>query len=188
VTFTPPKIDETTTVIDGGRIITGSINANRIATGTLKASMITAGTMSADRISGGTLDFSTITAKNLTVQQTITANDITTGTLEVGKLTFKNNGRSVRSGRVNYIKDLEFSWQRNNSLTIYYDTVSIDGWKTVVEDRQTINGRERRTQVVMLGIGFNCKIYYDTLEFNNGLCVDYSDHTYTTEAPYTEYV
>ena len=62
---TTPVIDETTTVIDGGHIKTGSIDASLITTGTLDASKITVsnlsansiktGTISADMIYGGTL-------------------------------------------------------------------------------------------------------------------------------------
>lgn len=45
VTCTTPQIDETTTVIDGGHITTGSIDAARVTTGTMSAARIKGGTL-----------------------------------------------------------------------------------------------------------------------------------------------
>lgn len=55
VTCTTPQIDNTTTVIDGGHITTGTIDASVVSVTNLNASNITSGTMSASKISGGTL-------------------------------------------------------------------------------------------------------------------------------------
>lgn len=55
VTCTTPQIDQTTTVIDGGHITTGTIDAGVVSVTNLNASNITSGTMSASKISGGTL-------------------------------------------------------------------------------------------------------------------------------------
>lgn len=45
VSCTTPLVDDTTTVIDGGHITTGSIDAGRITTGTMTANRIRGGTM-----------------------------------------------------------------------------------------------------------------------------------------------
>lgn len=197
VYFTDPKIDETTTVIDGGHITTGTIDCNavtvanidasNITTGRLNAELITTGYMSATRISGGYLDFEDITALHLDIGE-ISATNITTGTLEVGNLRFTYNDSSVRSGRVNYIKDLSFSWHYGNSLSISTNTMWVDGDLYLMGGRIQYNGRWYDSPVVALEIGFDCEIEYDTLEFSNGLCVDYTRHSYVTEAPSTTYM
>lgn len=53
VTCTTPQIDNTTTVIDGGHITTGTIDASVVSVTNLNASNITSGTLSANYISGG---------------------------------------------------------------------------------------------------------------------------------------
>ncbi len=55
VTCTTPQIDNTTTVIDGGHITTGTIDAGVVNVTNLDASNITTGTLSADYIRGGSL-------------------------------------------------------------------------------------------------------------------------------------
>lgn len=55
ITCTTPQIDNTTTVIDGGHITTGTIDAGVVNVTNINASNITSGTMSANKISGGTL-------------------------------------------------------------------------------------------------------------------------------------
>lgn len=55
VTCTTPQIDQTTTVIDGGHITTGTIDAGVVNVTNINASNITSGELSANRISGGTL-------------------------------------------------------------------------------------------------------------------------------------
>jgi hypothetical protein len=56
VTCTTPQIDNTTTVIDGGHITTGTIDASVVNVTNLDASNITTGTLSADYIKGGVLE------------------------------------------------------------------------------------------------------------------------------------
>ena len=55
VSCTTPQIDLTTTVIDGGHITTGTIDASVVSVTNLNASNITSGTISANKISGGIL-------------------------------------------------------------------------------------------------------------------------------------
>lgn len=86
VTCTAPIKDDTTTVIDGGHITTGSIDASRITTGTLTADVISAHSIGIGKLSGNikngnwNINFSdgTFTIGN------ISANNITTGTLSAG--------------------------------------------------------------------------------------------------------
>lgn len=56
VTCTTPQIDNTTTVIDGGHITTGTIDAGVVNVTNINASNITTGTLSADYIKGGALE------------------------------------------------------------------------------------------------------------------------------------
>ena len=53
VTCTTPQIDQTTTVIDGGHITTGTIDAGVVNVTNLNASNITSGSLSANYIQGG---------------------------------------------------------------------------------------------------------------------------------------
>ena len=71
ITCTTPVKDETTTVIDGGHITTGTIDASRVTVTNLNASNITS----------GTLDASTITVNNLN------ADNITTGSINGQRIT-----------------------------------------------------------------------------------------------------
>ena len=73
---TTPVIDQTTTVIDGGHITTGTIDASKVTVTNLSASNITTGTMSANRISGGSIDATNVDVKNLN------ASKITSGILK----------------------------------------------------------------------------------------------------------
>lgn len=75
-TCTTPVKDQTTTVIDGGHITTGTIdasvvnvtniNASNIETGTLTGVTISGNTISGNTISGGTISGTTITGSTLT--------------------------------------------------------------------------------------------------------------------------
>ena len=90
VTCTTPVIDQTTTVIDGGHITTGTIDARVVNVTNLKASEIKSGYMSADRISGGTIDGTNVNVTNLN------ASNIKSGTLDCSNLTVKNlNAESI---------------------------------------------------------------------------------------------
>lgn len=74
---TTPLIDQTTTVIDGGHITTGTIdasvvnvikmNASNITSGSIDAGTITVTNIDADNISGGTIDGDAVSAKKLTI-------------------------------------------------------------------------------------------------------------------------
>lgn len=59
-TCTTPVIDQTTTVIDGGHITTGTIDASVVNVTNLNASNITSGTLNAINISGSTITGSTL--------------------------------------------------------------------------------------------------------------------------------
>ena len=77
---TAPVIDQTTTVIDGGHITTGTIDAGVVNVTNINASNITSGNMSANYITTGTLD-----AANVNITH-INASNITTGTLSADRV------------------------------------------------------------------------------------------------------
>ena len=60
VTCTTPVKDDTTTVIDGGHITTGTIDASQVTVTNLNASNITSGTLNADRIGAGSITISNV--------------------------------------------------------------------------------------------------------------------------------
>jgi hypothetical protein len=69
-----------TTIISGGKIITGLLTASNITTGTLNASLVTITNLSASAITTGTLNASLVTVTNLN------ATNITTGTMTANKI------------------------------------------------------------------------------------------------------
>ena len=83
VTCSTPVKDDTLTVIDGGHITTGTIDASRATITNINAS----------NISSGTLDGSKATITN------INASNITTGTLDASKATITNiNASNINTG------------------------------------------------------------------------------------------
>ena len=83
VTCSTPVKDDTLTVIDGGHITTGTIDASRATITNINAS----------NISSGTLDGSKATITN------ISASNITTGTLDASKATITNiNASNINTG------------------------------------------------------------------------------------------
>ena len=60
VTCTTPVKDDTTTVIDGGHITTGTIDASQVTVTNINANNITSGTLSADRIGAGSITISNV--------------------------------------------------------------------------------------------------------------------------------
>jgi hypothetical protein len=85
--------DLDSTIISGGKIITGLLTASNIQTGTLDASTITVSNLSASSINTGTLNASLITVSNLS------ASSINTGTLDASTVTVTNlNASSVTAG------------------------------------------------------------------------------------------
>ena len=58
VTCTTPVMDDTTTIIDGGHIVTGTLDANRVNVINLNASNISSGYLEADRIKSGSISVS----------------------------------------------------------------------------------------------------------------------------------
>lgn len=96
VTCTTPQIDQTTTVIDGGHITTGTIDASVVNVTNIKAGNITSGTINAARIGANSIAVSKLTGSisnsgwvlNLTdgtfTIGNISANNISSGTLTLG--------------------------------------------------------------------------------------------------------
>lgn len=82
------------TIIDGGTIKTGSINADLIKTGTLNADLVDVVNLKADNIKSGTIDAKDITVKNLK------ADNITYGTLTCNTSGGSNSGGVKLTGTI----------------------------------------------------------------------------------------
>jgi len=70
-----------TTIISGGKIITGLLTASNIKTGTLDASTVTVSNLSASNITTGTLNFSSISRSSLSVLIQPLVDDLARGIL-----------------------------------------------------------------------------------------------------------
>ena len=67
VTCTTPLKDDTTTIIDGGHITTGTIDASQVSVTNIDASNISTGTLSADRIGANSIDASKINVSSISI-------------------------------------------------------------------------------------------------------------------------
>lgn len=92
-------LDENTTVIDGGSIITNSITANQIAAGSITANEIETGTITATQIASGAITADKLNAANINASNTLT----------IGALDSDTQGAILNSnisvGGRNYILD-----------------------------------------------------------------------------------
>ena len=84
MSYTTVLLDDTTTVIDGGKIITGSVTANQIAANTITATELDADSVKADIIQTTELDAAQITSG------TIDADRINASSLVIGSSTLGN--------------------------------------------------------------------------------------------------
>ena len=88
------------TIIEGGYLKTGLIDASRIDTGTLNADVVDVINLSASNISTGTLDANTISVINLS------ASNIETGTLNTANVTVQSSdGNTTFDGNTITVKD-----------------------------------------------------------------------------------
>lgn len=128
---TTPVIDQTTTVIDGGHITTGTIDASKVTVTNLSASNITTGTMSANRISGGSIDATNVDVKNLN------ASKITSGILKDsgGNFSFELSTGKVAAKKFS-ISSNNFWLKEGGELTSFDNShqtfARIDGSKVYV--------------------------------------------------------
>ena len=107
-TCSTPVIDQTTTVIDGGHITTGTIdagvvnvtniNANNITSGTIDASRITVTGIDADNITGGTIDGDRVEAQELKIKDS-NGNVVATfdSTIKIGRPTLGHSETDYNS-------------------------------------------------------------------------------------------
>lgn len=101
VKFTNLSQVNTATIINGGNITTGTIDASKATITNINATNIKTGNLNANRINGGTLNCNNITVTNLS------ASSITSGTLDASKIAVKNlNADNITSGGlgVKYIR------------------------------------------------------------------------------------
>lgn len=83
---TTPAIDQTTTVIDGGHISTGTIDAGVVNVTNIKAENITSGYLSADLIEGGSITAGKIASGAISTDK-LAANAVTTAKLAADAVT-----------------------------------------------------------------------------------------------------
>lgn len=115
---TTPVIDQTTTVIDGGHITTGTIDASVVSVTNLNASNIKSGTLNASVVSVTNLNASNITSGSLTLGGSKNANgqiiiQNSSGN-QIGK--WDKNGISISSGSINIGSGI-FSVTSDGTLT-----------------------------------------------------------------------
>ena len=123
VTCTTPMRDETTTIIDGGHITTGTIDANRVTVTNLNASNITTGTLNAERIGANSIEVSKLSGSIKNNNWNI---DFTNGTLTIGNISAdKINAGTLNVNRIG-----------SNSIGISKLTgsISADEWKIDLEN------------------------------------------------------
>ena len=86
---TTPIIDQTTTIIDGGRIITGSVTANQLAANTITGDKIAANTITVEKLTGNISDSGwgiDFTNGTFSIGE-ISADKITAGTINSSSVT-----------------------------------------------------------------------------------------------------
>lgn len=89
-------LDDTTTVIDGGNIITGSIAANKISVNNLAAINSNLGTLTAGTIDASKVTVSNIDASKITVNK-IQGSQINVSSINIGNLDGEIGGRNLLS-------------------------------------------------------------------------------------------
>ena len=95
-TCTTPMIDQTTTVIDGGHITTGTIDCNNVNVTNIKAGNITTGTLTGITITGNTISGNTITGGTIS-GTTITGSELTSATA--------NGSVRIKDGSIDFFKN-----------------------------------------------------------------------------------
>jgi urease gamma subunit len=114
-----------TTIISGGKIITGLLTASNITTGTLNASLITVTNLSATSITTGTLNFSSVGRSSLSVLVGELAGGITydkiasisATTITTGTLTGRNIATASSGARA--VMDATGTWSGVHTFGIY---------------------------------------------------------------------
>ena len=128
-------LDDTTTIIDGGTIITGTVNANAVnaSSGTfdvanipnLNASKITAGDIAADRMK----------ANSITAINSLTTGKINAARLDVGSITVG----SLKDGQELIDNTVKSSDYKEGSI-VSWDNMLIDKLVADIEPIQDLNG------------------------------------------------
>ena len=137
VSTTTPVLDETTTVIDGGNIITGTVTANQLAADSVTAAKIAAGAVGANEIAANAITSAKIAAEAITADKVnlssiVGAINDTTGTSKLvidadhidvsGVLTVANNAATAASNAASAASAAQST--ANNAIAA---TTTIDG-------------------------------------------------------------
>lgn len=165
---TTPVKDETTTIIDGGHITTGTIdasmatitniNASNISTGTLNAARIGANSIAVEKLTGSISNNNWIlnfTNGTFTIGD-INANNIKSGTLTLGGANNVNGTLVVKNANNTVIG----SWN-NSGLDISYGNITIPYYNSMVQNSYSeikADGFKQHFEYVSSGNIFENKI------------------------------
>ena len=173
MTCTTPQIDNTTTVIDGGHITTGTIDASVVSVTNLNASNITSGTMSASKISGGTLTLGGSSNTNGTMT-VLDANGVTAATVDNTGITVNGTqtigGSSKQTTLV--LSDGSVVSQTNgeNSFKVGRNSLG-GGFLSIYKEITGVSGTLNNAGITFFD-GTKAKIRYDydgfSLRYDNG--------------------
>ena len=153
VTCTTPLIDDTTTVIDGGNIITGSVTANELDANSVKTNIVQTTDLAASQIVSGTIDAARINASSLaiggsTLGTVLDGKASTTDVANAAKRTYV----SIRATAIDYAADTA-----TLEATLYIDGVATTTGVTYawLLDGATISGATSRAYSVPASSGLN---------------------------------
>lgn len=129
---TTPLIDETTTIIDGGHITTGTIDANVVTVANINASNINAGTLDASVVDVENLDASNITTG------TLSADFIYGGTLTLGGVNNINGQLNLLGSDGERVAGISGTALDCASVEVS-DSINISGWIAIKDLNNILN-------------------------------------------------
>lgn len=158
---TTPAIDKTTTVIDGGNIITYSITADQIAAHTITGAEIKAGSITATEI-----DATNLHVKGANIDDTLSASKIYGGTLTLGGSNNKNGSLSVKDSNDSTIGTFD-----RYGITLYKGDIYFDRSSSIItyltDDKNSyvkLSGSQSQTSGT--GVGLYYRYGDATARFN----------------------
>lgn len=141
VTCTTPQIDNTTTVIDGGHITTGTIDASVVSVTNLNASNITSGSLSANYIQGGIMTVGGLNNTNGYIRILDSTGNYAGG---VGASGVSIQGEEPFSGLSHVLSNASFNW----GYSIYDQTTQ----KQLANiDSTVVNATDEYSDILLYG-------------------------------------
>lgn len=147
VTCATPQIDQTTTVIDGGHITTGTIDASVVNVTNIKAGNITSGTINAARIGANSIAVSKLTGS---ISNSGWVLNLTDGTFTIGNISANNiSSGTLTLGGANNVNGVLVVKNSSNVTTV---TLNQNGITAI---RGTIGGYTISDHKLVGGSGYN---------------------------------